>query len=175
MFTNMSVWMLATLTASPTMATRSFWERRTNQKQIAMKVRFKKLHPNAVVPTYAHPTDAGIDLTAVSKRYDENGNIVYGTGIAVEIPHGYVGLVFPRSSIAKKDLSLTNSVGVIDSGYRGEITFIFFRTNYPWLEYNVGDRIGQLIIMPYPHIELEEADKLSASDRGDGSYGSTGR
>lgn len=140
-----------------------------------MKVRFKKLHSNAVTPTYAHDTDAGMDLTAVSKVYDEFGNVVYGTGIAVEIPKGYVGLMFPRSSIARKDLFLTNSVGVIDSGYRGEIMFKFGRRGVPGWEYDVGDRIGQLIIMPYPQIELEEADELSDSDRGNGGYGSTGK
>ena len=87
-----------------------------------MKVKIKKLCDSAVIPQYAHPTDADMDLVAVSKSFDDNGNTVYGTGISVEIPEGYVGLIFPRSSISKKDLLLTNSVGVIDSGYRGELS-----------------------------------------------------
>lgn len=87
-----------------------------------MKVRFKKLNDKAVIPTKAHATDAGFDLTATSKKCDDFGNVVYGTGIAAEIPKGYVGFVFPRSSIYKQDIILSNCVGVIDSGYRGNIT-----------------------------------------------------
>lgn len=140
-----------------------------------MKVRIKKLDPNAVIPSYAKEGDAGLDLTAVSKAVDESGNIVYGTGLAFEIPQGYVGLVFPRSSNAKKDLWLTNSVGVIDSGYRGEVMFKYRPISYKEREYAVGERVGQLIIMPYPHIEFEEANALSASERSTGGYGSSGR
>lgn len=80
-----------------------------------MNVKLKKVSPKAVVPEYSKYGDAGMDLTAVSKKYDEYGNICYGTGIALEIPEGYVGLVFPRSSIFKKPFVLSNSVGVIDS------------------------------------------------------------
>jgi dUTP pyrophosphatase len=87
-----------------------------------LRVNIKKLHQNAVIPTYAKPGDAGMDLIAISKQYDEFDNVVYGTGIAIEIPENYVGLIYPRSSICKKDLYLTNHVGVIDSGYRGERT-----------------------------------------------------
>ena len=139
-----------------------------------MKVRIKRLNENSVIPTYAKHGDAGMDLTATSKTYDENGNVVYGTGIAVEIPEGYVGLVFPRSSICKTDLLLTNAVGVIDSGYRGEIMakFAYVRMNNK--KYEVGDRIAQLIIIPYPQIEFEEVDELSESERGAGGYGSSG-
>lgn len=148
-----------------------------------MKVRFKRLTANAVTPTRQHASDAGYDLTATSRKVDDNGCVVFGTGIAVEIPSGFVGLVFPRSSIAKKDLLLTNSVGVIDSGYRGEI-LCKFKPIPPYLvnenkqvlkSYHVGDRIVQLLIMPIPDIEFEEADELHPSDRGDGAYGSTGK
>lgn len=138
-----------------------------------MKVRIKKLDANAVIPVYAHDTDAGMDITATKKFYDANGNIVYGTDISLEIPEGYMGLLFPRSSNSKQDLRLTNSVGVIDSGYRGEVTFKF-RPDGPH-SYEVGDRVGQIIIMPYPKIEFEEVESLSDSDRGTGGYGSTGR
>ena len=80
-----------------------------------MKVKIKKLCENAVIPSYAKPGDAGMDLVATSRMFDKYGNVEYGTGLAMEIPEGYVGLIFPRSSISKKDLALTNAVGVIDS------------------------------------------------------------
>ena len=90
-----------------------------------MKVRIKKLDNNAVIPSYAVHGDAGMDLTATRKWFDESGNICYGTGLAFEIPEGYVGLVFPRSSCSKKQLVLANAVAVIDSGYRGEVVMKF--------------------------------------------------
>lgn len=142
-----------------------------------MKVKIKRLNKDAVLPYKAHATDAGMDMVATSRDFDGNGNVVYGTGIAVEIPQGYVGLVFPRSSVSRQDMVLSNSVGVIDSGYRGEITFKFKTVGskmYPDM-YNVGDRIGQLIVMPYPDILWDEVDELEDSDRGDGGYGSTGK
>lgn len=144
-----------------------------------MEVKIKKLNPNAVLPKKAHPTDAGFDLVAVSKEY-KNGCAVFGTGLAFEIPVGYVGLVFPRSSIANTCMSLTNAVGCIDAGYRGEVMAKFKGTvNYDCVEeygkeYSVGDRIGQLIIMPIPDVEFVEADELSETDRGTGGYGSSG-
>ncbi|MDT4854729.1 Deoxyuridine 5'-triphosphate nucleotidohydrolase [compost metagenome] len=154
-----------------------------------MKVRIKKLNPDAVIPSYSREGDAGMDLTAVRMEFDNHGNIVYGTGLAFEIPRGYVGLLFPRSSNFKKDLILSNSVGVLDSGYRGEVMFKFkMNTVETWREglqlcsqyiergcYEVGDRIGQIIIIPYPEIEFEEAQELSESERGAGGYGSTGK
>jgi dUTP pyrophosphatase len=150
-----------------------------------MEIKIKKLYKDSILPTKAHTTDAGYDLYAHSKFYDNNGNVVYGSGVAMEIPKGYVGLVFPRSSNAKKDLLLSNSVGVIDSGYRGEISFKF-KIFYPHVEhhgfihdisadYKVGERIGQIIIMPYPDVEFVEVDELDDSDRGTGGYGSSGK
>lgn len=158
-----------------------------------MKVKTKII--NKEIPTaplqYAKNGDAGIDLTATSKNYDEHGNVVYGTNRAFEIPQGYVGLLFPRSSNSKQDLLLSNSVGVLDSGYRGEVLFKFKPSyrydtdkhgNYNFdgvywdgESYKIGDRIGQLIIMPYPTIEFEESEELSETERGIGSYGSTGK
>jgi len=136
-----------------------------------MKVRIKKLSPDAVVPKYANNSDAGLDLVVISKEVTDK-YIEYGTGLAIEIPDGYVGLLFPRSSVSKKDLQQCNSVGVIDSGYRGEIKIRF---NYFGDEhYEVGEKAGQLIIIPYPKIELEEVESLEESDRGEGSFGSTG-
>lgn len=141
-----------------------------------IKVRFKKLVPEAVIPTKAFPSDAGFDLTAVNHSTDTLYSLaVYHTGIAVEIPEGYVGLIFPRSSISRKDIMLYNSVGVIDSHYRGELILKFYLTEPRMRLYHDGDRIGQLIIIPYPEIEFEEAEELSETDRGDGSFGSSGR
>ena len=142
-----------------------------------MQVRVKKLHADATIPAYSKPGDAGLDLTAVTATKDQYGNVVYGTGLAIEIPEGYVGLIYPRSSNSKTDLYLTNHVGVIDSGYRGEIMFKY-RSIHGLLNskvYQLGDRVGQLIIMPYPQIELVEADELSDSERGNGGFGSTGK
>jgi len=92
-----------------------------------MEVRIKKLDEKAVVPMYAKHGDAGMDLYATCVDYDEWGNLVCSTGLSMEIPLGYVGLLFPRSSISKTPLMLRNSVGVIDSGYRGEIILKFNR------------------------------------------------
>jgi dUTP pyrophosphatase len=140
-----------------------------------MIVKIKKLDSKAVTPAYAKAGDAAVDLTAISLSKvdkDEFGYLEYGTGLAIEIPEGHVGLLFPRSSISNSGLILTNSVGVIDSGYRGEIKFRFKHipdTSF----YKVGDRIGQLIIMPYPQIEFEEVQELSSTERGEGGFGST--
>lgn len=141
-----------------------------------MNVKVKKLSEQAVIPKYSKPGDAGLDLTATSKS-EEAKNVVYGTGLAVEIPDGYVGLLFPRSSLSNYDLSLCNSVGVIDSGYRGEIMFKFKRTDLMAFakEYQVGERIGQLVIIPYPKVNLVEVKDLNDSIRGAGGYGSTGK
>ena len=144
-----------------------------------MKVKIKKLHPNAVIPTYAKSGDAGMDMYASSRgEADKYGNMVYQTGIAMEIPPGHVGLIYPRSSVSKTPHSLRNHVGVVDSGYRGEIIFKFGWVESSSIEaqvYNAGDRIGQIIIMPYPKIEFVEVDELSDSDRGSGGFGSTGQ
>jgi dUTP pyrophosphatase len=140
-----------------------------------MKVGIKKLHPNAVIPSYAKPGDAGLDLTAVEIINDEGFQITYKTGLAFEIPLGYVGLLFPRSSVRNYQLDLSNSVGVIDSGYRGEIQFTFNKlAGIPSKRYEVGDRIGQLIIMPYPTVELVQLNELSSTERGEGGFGSSG-
>ena len=140
-----------------------------------MKVKIKKLSKNSVLPTYSKDGDAGLDLTAISEEWNEDNSIVtYDTGLAIEIPKGHVGLLFPRSSIYKTSLDLTNAVGVIDSSYRGSI-MLKFRYVEEGMVYDVGDRVGQLIILPYPHIEFEEVDELSETDRGEGGYGSTGK
>lgn len=142
-----------------------------------MKVNIKKLHPDAVIPKYETTGSAGMDLTAVSKKIDEQGNVVYGTGLGFEIPEGYVGYILPRSSNAKMDLILSNSVGVIDSDYRGEVAFKFkhIENLTHGEEYEVGHRIGQIIIMPYPKIEFIEVEELKETERGNGGFGSTNK
>jgi dUTP pyrophosphatase len=151
-----------------------------------MKIHFKKLDSKAQKPKFGKPGDAGADLVATSVTastdYSRSGQLVYGTGLAVEIPEGMVGLIFPRSSIRSFDLSLSNSVGVIDSGYRGEIMVVFNivhgKSNIvdePYSIYDVGDRIAQLVIMPVPLVQFVEVDELSETERGKGGYGSTGK
>lgn len=137
-----------------------------------MKVKIKKLHPDAVIPRYAKDGDAGMDLTAVDVSAS-SGHITYHTGLAVEIPRWHVGLLFPRSSVYKTGQSLSNCVGVIDSGYRGEIMMKFTLSPIKQ-EYNIGDRVGQLIILPYPKVEFEEVEELENSTRGAAGFGSTG-
>lgn len=143
----------------------------------SIKIRFRKLRDDAVTPVKAHPTDAGFDLTAVWSGWNNHEKVFeYGFGLAFEIPEGYVGLIFPRSSIYRKDLFLTNAVGVIDSGYRGEVTAKFKSTTDRLPDsYNVGDHVAQMIIIPYPEVEFEQTGTLSPSDRGNSGYGSTGR
>ena len=138
-----------------------------------MKIKIKKLSENAVIPKYAKHGDAGMDLTVTDIEIVDHFHVKYKFGIAIEIPLGYVGLVFPRSSIYKQGQLLTNSVGVIDSGYRGEICAVMMG-NISDLSYKVGDRAAQLIIIPYPQIEFEESNDLSETERGSGGYGSTG-
>ena len=144
-----------------------------------MKIQFKKLVPQAQKPKFGKPGDAGADLvaTSISINTSREQQIVYGTGLAVEIPEGMVGLVFPRSSIRNYDLTMSNSVGVIDSGYRGEImvTFNFTSRTPDNIMYKIGDRIAQLVIMPVPLVQYTEVDELSETSRGEGGHGSTGK
>jgi len=153
-----------------------------------MQVKIKKIHPDAVIPSYSKPGDAGMDITAISLNNTDE-YVEYGTGLSFEVPEGHVMLIFPRSSNSKKDLLLCNSVGVLDSGYRGELLFRYKRVLRPvtfenenghmetWLncdqQYAIGDKIGQIMILPYPAIEFEEVEDLSETERGTGGFGST--
>ena len=144
-----------------------------------MEINLKKLDKNAVLPEYSKFGDAAMDLTAIGKSTDEYGNFVYETGLSIEIPHGYVGLIFPRSSVTKTVLSLANSVGVIDSGFRGEIICKFKPNREDFFEfperiYNVGDRVAQIMIIPIPSVSFKEVKKLNKSERGEDGFGSTG-
>jgi len=140
-----------------------------------MKIQFKKLVPQAQKPKFGKPGDAGADLVATVAWATES-QIVYGTGLAVEIPEGMVGLVFPRSSVRNYALSMANSVGVIDSGYRGEIMVTFnIKTNHNTRElYKIGDRIAQLVIIPVPLAKYVEVEELSETERNTSGHGSTG-
>lgn len=151
-----------------------------------MQVKIKKLSPEAVIPKYETSGSVGMDLTATSKWLDEFGNVCFGTGLAIEIPKGYFADLAPRSSVSKCNLILANSIGKIDSDYRGElilkfkpIAYLFQGEEFSELsidhpkDYDIGDRIAQIIILPYPKIEFVEVDELSNSERGNGGFGST--
>lgn len=144
-------------------------------KQVTVK--FKRLHKDAVIPQYARKGDFCKDIVAVDVEYNADMDcFIYKTGFAVEIPQGYGILILPRSSNRKTDFIFPNSVGVIDSGYRGELNVTFKgrdkgNTNQP---YQVGDRIAQMVLVPYPKFNFVEVDELSDSERGDQGHGSTG-
>lgn len=141
-----------------------------------IKLKVKKLSTEAVLPSYSRVGDAAMDLTAISKEYDAaTDTIVMGTGLAIEIPPNHVGLICPRSSIYKVPLMLSNSIGIIDENFRGHIQFRFRPIDRPKQNYEVGDRIGQLLIIPYPTVEVEEVTELSESNRGEQGWGSSGK
>ena len=145
-----------------------------NSEGVLVKV--KKLDSSAVVPTYSKVGDAGMDLTITKEIENTTFSVSYGFGIAMEIPKGFVGLIFPRSSIRNQDLILSNCVGVIDSGYRGELQATFKKTNgLDSIKYKVGERGAQIVILPYPTIYMTEVPELSNTERGDGGFGSTGK
>ena len=145
-----------------------------------MTVKVKKLSENAVLPQKAHKSDAGFDLTVsrITTELNEVGEliIVYHTDLCMEIPEGYFGALFSRSSVSRKPLSQTNAVGVVGSGYRGEIV-AKFRSTVPAVVpsvYKEGERFAQLVILPVPDIDMVEADTLGDNDRGEAGLGSTG-
>ena len=156
-------------------------------RQKEVKVKIKKLYKDSKLPEYGKKGDAGLDLYAHSMSDDSQLYLEFGTGIAVKIPFGHVGYVFPRSSISKTPLVLANAVAVIDSNYTGEIKLRFkasaFTINHAVNKgidiedkfYKVGDRIGQLIVMPYPKVVFEEVEKLPETNRGDQGFGSSGK
>lgn len=145
-----------------------------------MQLKVKRLNQETKLPSYATDGSNGLDLTATNIRFLEN-TIEIRTGISVEIPEGYVGLLFPRSSVSKKNFMLANSVGVIDSDYRGEIilNFKIIQDNVTGLfkysqAYQVGERVGQLVIVAAPKVEVVEVSDLEETERGDDGFGSTG-
>lgn len=142
-----------------------------------VKIKVKKLVPEAVLPSYAKDGDSCMDVTAISENIVEEsgfGFIEYGTGLSFETPKDHTMLIFPRSSISTQGLILSNCVGVLDETYRGELKlrFKYIRGSN---KYSVGDRVGQIIVLPRPIMEIEEVDSLSETDRGEGGFGSTGK
>ncbi len=143
-----------------------------------MRIPIKRLHADAVIPGHAYGDgDAGVDLASVEElTLREGERALVPTGIAVAIPPGYGGFVQPRSGLAARHgITLTNSPGLIDSNYRGEIQVILQNTGHTDFEINIGDRIAQLVIMPVEHADFEEVDELPASGRGAGGFGSSGK
>lgn len=146
-----------------------------------INVKFAKLNPDAEIPQYARPGDAGLDLvvTSVEKINDlvKGDYYEYKFGLACEIPTGFVGLLFPRSSISRTDLSLSNAVGVLDSGYRGEIGARFKRTTQSPRVFGVGERAIQMVILKLPEVNVIEVEfsELSKTERDNGGFGSSGK
>lgn len=146
-----------------------------------VKLNIKKLDPDAKIPTYGTSYSAGADLYALTNGLvvvKPGQTMMIKTGIACEIPEGYVGLIYARSGLAcKKGLAPANKVGVIDSDYRGEIMVALHNHNEEGSEdvfVNKGDRIAQLVIMPYFMAEFNEVEELEETVRGEGGFGSTG-
>lgn len=137
-------------------------------------VKIRKVHPDAVIPFRAHTTDAGMDVTAISMEMTED-YIEYDTGLQFQLPEGYAMLIFPRSSNSKKDLLLCNSVGILDAGYTGnlKLRFKLMTEGYTEKIYNPGDKVGQIMIIPYPEINFIETEVFNETERGDGGFGST--
>ena len=150
-----------------------------------LNVKIKKLHKDAVIPKYETKGAVGMDLTSVSVEYDDYGNLVVGTGLAIQLPEGYYADLRPRSSISKYDLVLANSIGTVDADYTGELILKFKPSDYFAVNrddvygdgeiYKVGDRVAQLLILPYPKINFIEVDELDKTERGNKGFGSTGK
>jgi dUTP diphosphatase len=142
-----------------------------------MRLEFRRLEPNAKLPTYARPGDAGLDLSsAVDVTVEPGRRAMIPTGLAVAIPEGHAGLVLPRSGLASKQgLTLANSPGLIDAGYRGEVTCAVVNLD-PGEPVTIrrGDRIAQLVVVEVPAMEPVWVDELPASERGHGGFGSSG-
>jgi len=138
-----------------------------------MIIEFKKLSEKAVTPVKSYVTDAGYDMTCSSVTLHDK-YVQYNTHIAVNIPKDHVGLLVPRSSVSNLDIMLANSIGIIDTGYQGNIAFRYKRTKTPTAQYTEGDRCGQLVIMPLAVFELQEVDMFLSSSRGDNGFGSSG-
>jgi dUTP pyrophosphatase len=159
------------------------------KKNNNIEVLIKKNYPDAKLPTYSKEGDAAMDLYAHSIKPNVEANrdayMEYDTGISVKIPEGHVGLLFPRSSISKTPYILANSVGVVDSNYIGAVKLRFkvdatliqhdLMGNIDLETYSVGDRIGQLMIVPIPTIQLKEITELPDTNRGAGGFGSSGK
>jgi dUTP pyrophosphatase len=142
-----------------------------------MDLPFRKLGPHARLPAYAHPGDAGLDLaSAVDTEIAPGERAMIPTGVAVAIPEGHAGLVLPRSGLASRQgLTLANSPGLIDAGYRGEVTCAMVNLDRDrTVSIKRGDRIAQLVIIPMRAVEPRWSEELPPSERGEGGFGSSG-
>lgn len=141
-----------------------------------MNLKIKKLHPDAIVPNYAHPGDAGLDLFSVEETSIEPGaSHMVKTGISIELPPGTEGQVRPRSGLAlKHQITLLNSPGTIDEGYRGEVGVIVINHGKETFDVAKGMKIAQLLVKPVLRVEVTVVDDLSDTARGAGGFGSTG-
>jgi dUTP pyrophosphatase len=142
-----------------------------------MEILFRKLRPEARLPSYAHPGDAGLDLaSAVDAEVGPGERAMIQTGVAVAIPDGHAGLVLPRSGLASREgLTLANSPGLIDAGYRGEVTCAVVNLDRGrTVSIRQGDRIAQLVIVPASAVEPTWSEELPPSERGEGGFGSSG-
>ena len=139
-----------------------------------MKIKIKKLNENAVIPAYAHPGDAGMDLYASEDGVINPGERkLIGTGLSIELPEGYVSLIWDKSGLAAKR-GITTLGGVIEYTYRGEYRVVMYNTSQEPHEVKAGEKIAQLLIQPIVSAEVEEVTELSETARGDGAFGSTG-
>ena len=139
-------------------------------------IKFQKLSPDAIIPTYAHPGDAGADLVAIHQHVlDPMQRLAIPTGLAAEIPQGYEIQVRPKSSLAlKHGITLLNTPGTIDAGYRGEIKVILINLGQATFKISPGQRIAQIVIAPVIQADFVAVEHLSESQRGIGGFGSTG-
>ena len=142
-----------------------------------MTLKFKRIHPDAVLPAYAHPSDAGMDIRSVADMtVPARGRAHVPTGLVVLLPPLYEAQVRPRSGLAlKHGITVLNTPGTIDSGYRGEIGVILFNSSDVDFQIKKGDRVAQVVIAPVIQPVIEEAQEIDETDRGAGGFGSTGK
>ena len=143
---------------------------------MAQRINFTRLNSNAIQPSHGSQWAAGYDLYSCGSYIIEpHTTLKIGTGIAMEIPEGYFGAIFARSGLAtKRGLRPANCVGVVDADYRGEIIVALHNDTAEAREIAAGERIAQIVIMPYLSVEFTEVDNLSSTERGEGGFGSTG-
>lgn len=141
-----------------------------------MTLRFRKIHPDAVLPAYAHPDDAGMDIRSVeSLTVPPRSRALVKTGLVMMLPEGYEAQVRPRSGLAlKHGVTVLNTPGTIDAGYRGEVGVILFNSSDVPFPVAVGDRIAQVVVAPVTHAKIEETTETDETGRGEGGFGSTG-
>ena len=137
----------------------------------------QRLHPDAVLPSYAHPGDAGLDLSSVAEAVlPPGGRAAVPTGLAIAVPEGWVGLVHPRSGLARRHgVTVANAPGTVDAGYRGEVLVLLVNLGQDEVVLAAGERVAQLVLQRVGHAEVLEVDSLDATARGAGGFGSTGR